>query len=115
MGVKVIAMKNISGLNINKIIHIFSIFIVFSTIFCNITFNNVKTTETTSIIALQSMNEYNFEEELVSYINENNDVFNFYTNMFGISLTDLKDSIINDNLNNIIDLNDVKNTGNLDL
>ena len=115
MGVLVIIMKN----NNILVVKVFSIIITMFTLILGLPNNNYKTTETSNIIALNTMNEYNLEEDVVSFINENNDLFNFYSNMFGISISDLKESIINDNIDNKLNRNDIGNTNtnydNLDL
>lgn len=71
--------------------------------------NNQKYTNSNNIIATKSSNEYDLEEDIVSFINENNEIFNFYTEMFGISLNDLKKSIIMDNQNNKFNKLDIGN------
>lgn len=111
MGVMVIIMKY-DNKQIRKIaIHIFTILVViFGISKHNMFKTNTKITETSNIIALQSNNEYNLEEEVVNLINENNEVFNFYANMFGISITDLKQNIINSNEGKTLDRNNIGNT-----
>jgi len=107
-------MKNISELKRKMIVRIITFLLVIITICGNSkTILKTKTTETSNVIALQTVNEYNLEEDIVSFINENNEIFNFYSNMFGISISDLKDSIINDNNGVTLNKKDIGNTNTL--
>ena len=104
-------MKNIIKQNKNIIVKYISVFVVIISIIVNFIIpNSFKSTNTANAINLQSVNEYNLEEDIVSFINENNEKFNFYANIFGISISDLKESIINDNINNRFNENNIGNT-----
>ena len=83
---------------------------------CGIIKNNVfneriKQVETNQILAMESYTTYDLESDLDSYINDNIDTFNFYSNTFGISLDDLRKSIINKNDGNTLNKQDLGNTG----
>ena len=102
-------MKNISELKRKIIVRVITFSVVIACIYNNFPTINTKTTETSSVIELQTINEYNLEEDIINYINENNEIFNFYANMFGITIQDLKKSIINDNVNKTFNRNDIGN------
>ena len=108
-----IIMKNDYELKNKKIVHYISILVVLIGLTKgNIFVSQTKNIETTNIIAMQTSNEYNLEEDVVSFINENNDLFNFYSNTFGISINDIKDSIISNNEGKTLNKNDIGNTNN---
>ena len=111
MGELVITMKNSGDLKRKIISLIITLLIVIIGISKNeILENKQKIIETSNVIAKQTVNEYNLEENIVNFINENNDLFNFYADMFGISISDLKDSIINCNKDKVFNKNDIGNT-----
>ena len=104
-------MKNISEQRRKIIVRITTFLVVIIAIISNYyTINTNKTTETSNILEKQTMNEYNLEEDVISFINENNELFTFYANMFGISISDLKDAILNDNEGQILNKNNIGNT-----
>ena len=106
-----ITMKNDGELKRKVVSLIITTFVLTIGIFKNdILVNNQKYTNSNNIIAMESSNEYNLEEDVVSFINSNNEIFNFYADMFGISLNDLKESIIYDNTNTRLNPFDIGNT-----
>ncbi len=82
---------------------------------CGIVKNNVfnekqKQVEKNEILSVESYIVYDFESDLDSYINENFNTFEFYSNTFGISLENLKESIISKNNGNTLNRLDLGNT-----
>ena len=53
---------------------------------------------------------YDLEEDIDKLINDNIETFKFYTELFGISIDDLKISLLKDNENNILDYHNIGNT-----
>lgn len=106
-----IIMKNDSELKRKLISLIIATFAGTLGLFKNeIVFNNQKVIGTNKVIAMETMAIYSIDKDLNDFINENNEVFDFYANMFGISMDDLKASIINDNNGSRLNHNDIGNT-----
>ena len=85
---------------------------------CGIVKNNVfneskKQVETNQILVMESYTTYDLESDLDSFIEENKDTFDFYSNTFGISIENLKESIINKNEGNTLNKLDLGNTNNV--
>ena len=113
MGVLVITMKNNGELKRKIISLIFTLIILIIGICKNEIFiNNNKITNTSNVIAAQTINKYSLEEDVVNFINDNKDIFNFYSNTFGISINNIKESIIIDNMDTKFNRNDIGNTHN---
>ena len=77
----------------------------------NILIDKQKVIETNQVLAMESYNTYDINLDLDVFILNNQEVFDFYTNMFGISLDDLKENIIKDN-DGRLNYNDLGNTSN---
>lgn len=108
-----IAMKNDGELNKKTISIVITLLTVLIGIFKNeVLPQQIKIIDTNNVIAMQTMNEYNLEEDIVSFINENNELFSFYSNMFGISIDDIKSSLIKDNDGVVFNRSDIANTKN---
>ena len=106
-----IIMKNDSELKRKLISLIIATFAGTLGLFKNeIIFKSQKIIETNKIIAMETMATYSIDEDLNNFINDNSEVFNFYTKLFGISLDDLKISIINDNSASRLNHKDIGNT-----
>ena len=67
-------------------------------------------TEYYQVLAMESMATYDIDADLDSLIDNNKETFEFYTKMFGIKLSDLKESIIRDNGDKRLNHNDIGNT-----
>ena len=105
-------MKNDSELKRKIISLIIATFVMTCGIIKNeIILNKHEVLENNQVLAMNSMNIYNIENDLNYYINENQEVFDFYTKIFGIKLDNLKQEILNDNLDNKLNYNDIGNTG----
>ena len=105
-----IIMKNDYALN-RKVIFVITLLMVLIGITKNEIFARpVKTTDTSDIIAMAENNEYNLEEDVISFINENEELFSFYSKTFGITIDNIKESIINANNGNTLNRSDIGNT-----
>ena len=69
-----------------------------------------KTIETNQVLAMQSIVTYDIEDDLDDLIESNQEIFDFYCKTFGIKISDLKKSILNDNDGNRLNRNDLGNT-----
>lgn len=82
---------------------------------CGIIKNNIfndskKQVERNQILAMESYTTYDIENDVNSFINDNYETFEFYANTFGITLDNLKESIISKNTNNTLNKQDIGNT-----
>lgn len=106
-------MKNDSELKRKLVSLAIAAFVVTIGVFKNeIILNKQYFSEVNNVLAMESKNTYSIEDDLNNFVDNNKDVFNFYTNMFGISLDDLKQAIINDNDGLRLNYNDLGNTNN---
>lgn len=69
--------------------------------------------ESNEVLAMNSYIEYSIEEDIDNFILENQSTFDFYCNMFGISLQDLKNAIIKSNNTNTFNRQDIGNTNSI--
>jgi len=71
-----------------------------------------KIVETNQVLEMESVAIYNIEDDLNDFVELNLETFEFYSKTFGISLDDLKSSIIEDNEGSRLNYNDLGNTNN---
>ena len=79
----------------------------------NIFCETQKQVEKNQILAMESYKEYDINEDLDDFINSNYETFEFYSNTFGISLEDLKQTIIDANTTNTLNRQNIGNTNNI--
>ena len=79
----------------------------------NVLNNNQRYLQTSKIYAYETYNNlkvYDIGEDLDNFILNNQETFDFYTNIFGISIDDLKENILLDNEDKVLDYHNIGNS-----
>lgn len=72
---------------------------------------NIVTIQPENEVLAMSTTEYNLTDDIKNFVNNNYDIFKFYSDTFEISIDDLEQELINSNYNRCFNPKDIGNNG----